>query len=107
MKNKSGIEPLGYHVLVKLDAPKQVREKSAGGIVLPQTALDARQQEAATATVIAVGAHAWSDIGNGKSQIKVGDIVGHARYAGRVTRGIDGEPYVVMTDKDIICRINQ
>jgi chaperonin GroES len=81
-------------VIKKLDA----EEKTAGGIVIPDTAKEKPQK----GEVLAVGAGKLDE--NGKRQpmeLKPGDKVLFAKYSGTEVK-IDGVEYVVMGERDIL-----
>lgn len=105
MENKSGIHPIGYQVLVKTVALNE--EKSAGGIIFTPNTREANQLDAAKAIVIEIGEHAWIDIGTGKPLVKVGETIGHAKYSGKVYIGKDRDSYILLSDKDILCKIDK
>ena len=86
--------PLGDRVLVK---PKETEEKTASGIVLPDTAKEKPQE----GTVIAVGPGKTTD--DGKKiplEVKVGDHVLYGKYSGTEVM-IDGEEHLIMRESDI------
>jgi len=83
------LKPLADRVLVEA-APAE--EKTAGGIIIPDTAKEKPQR----GKVIAVG--------NGKKDepltVKVGDSVLYGKYAGTEIN-IDGREYLIMRESDI------
>lgn len=97
--NKSGIKPTGGHILV---LPDKVEEKTAGGIILPDTIRDKEQLAATAGTLIDIGPSAWMDLDNGMPWAKVGDHVSYARYAGVVLAGKDGVDYTLLNDNDLL-----
>ena len=94
--NKSGLYPVEFKILVKLDA---VDEKTSGGIYIPATLRDKQQMMQVEATLVAYGGNAFEDwkgrIPGEEDRIYVG------RAAGYQVRGMDGEKYQLMNDKDI------
>jgi chaperonin GroES len=94
-KAAPNIRPLGEKVLLqRLEA----EEKTAGGIVLPDTAKEKPQR----ATVIAVGdGRQLADGGRAEVQVKVGDKVLFASYAGTEIT-VNGEEYLLMDESDIL-----
>ena len=92
---KPKIRPLGEKVLIKrLDA----EEKTAGGIVLPDTA----KEKPAKGTVLAVGDGKQLDDGSrAKFQVAVGDKVLFASYGGTEIK-VDGQEYLLMDESDIL-----
>ena len=94
------IEPKGVTVLIK---PQRVDEKSAGGILIPQSVRTREQQAVTQGEVVAIGPSAWNDYPN-ETGAKVGDWVAYAQYAGHFIPDPDGEDrygYVIVNDEDI------
>ena len=87
------IRPLQDRVLVEAAAAE---EKTAGGIIIPDTAKEKPQK----GVVVAVG--------NGKKDepmtVKVGDRVLYGKYAGTELE-LDGEKYLIMRQSDIFAII--
>ena len=97
--NPSGIRPVEFNVLVK---PKEVEEKTAGGIIVPDIARDRQQVAAVEGEIVAVSplAFTYEDWGNHEMP-KVGDRVYYAKYAGMIVKGVDGVEYRLTKDKDV------
>jgi len=92
------IKPLADKVLVQR---VEAKAKTAGGIVLPDTAKEKPQR----GKVISVGAGKLLDDGSrGKIQIKRGDMVLFTSYAGTEIK-IDGKEYLIMDESDIMAII--
>lgn len=89
------IRPLSDKVLVqRLEA----ENKTAGGIVLPDTAKEKPQK----GKIIATGKGKVLDDGTPKKmQVKKGDIVLFTSYAGTEIK-IDGIEYLIMDESDIM-----
>ena len=88
------IRPLGDRVVVKVVK----EEKTAGGLVLPDTA----QEKPQTGEVLSVGPGKVLD--NGQRQavdVNVGDKVLFAKYSGTEVK-LDGETYLLIAEKDIL-----
>jgi chaperonin GroES len=87
---KLNVTPLHDRVIVKAAAAE---EKSAGGIIIPDTAKEKPQR----GTVVAAG--------NGKKDepltVKVGDNVLYGKYAGTEI-SIEGEDLLIMRESDIL-----
>jgi chaperonin GroES len=87
--SKLNITPLADRVVVE---PAAAEEKTAGGIIIPDTAKEKPQK----GTVVAVG--------EGKKDepitVKVGDKVLYGKYAGTELT-IDGRDYLIMRESDI------
>ncbi len=81
------LRPIGERALVK---PVEQEEKTASGIVLPQTA----QGQPQTAKVVAVG-----EMGNGS--VSEGDLVLFARYSGTEIK-LDDENYLLLDSHDLL-----
>jgi len=82
------VKPLGDRVLVKI---KESETKTAGGIIIPQTA----QEKTQTGLVVAVGTD--SDV----IKVKVGDEVMYDKYAGTQIK-IDGAEHLIVKMSDIL-----
>jgi len=87
------IRPLDDRILVK---QSEAEEKTAGGIVLPDTAKEKPQQ----GTVEAVG-----DSEEMTTDLKVGDRVLFPKYTGTELK-YEGKTYLLMDESDILARIN-
>ncbi|MEO1089395.1 MAG: co-chaperone GroES [Pseudomonadota bacterium] len=89
-----GFTPLHDRVLVRrIDA----EEKSAGGIIIPDTAKEKPQQ----GEVISVGPGARDDDGNRLTpDVKAGDIILFGKWSGTEVK-IDGEELLIMKESDI------
>ncbi len=93
------IKPLGERVLLK---PLEAKEKTKGGIVLPDTAKEKPQE----GKVIAIGRGKLSD--DGKIQpleVKDGDKVLYGKYAGTEIK-IDDEEHLVIKEEDVLAIIS-
>lgn len=97
IENKSGFVPVELKVLLLMD---EVKEKTAGGIYLPQTARDREQQFMVNGICIAFGGNAFGDWGDPIP--KIGDRLSIAAHAGRLHKGTDGRQYRVVLDSDIV-----
>ena len=95
---KPAIKPVGSHVIVQRSSPS---EKSAGGIVLPETAKDKPKE----GKVIATGNGKMMEDGKRQvMQLKSGDRVLFTSYAGTEVT-VAGEEYLVMEEGDILAVI--
>jgi chaperonin GroES len=89
------LKPLGDRVLVKV---LEQEDKTAGGILLPDTAREKPQ----LGEVTAVGPGRKTEDGNVvPTEVKVGDKVLYAKYAGTEIK-IAGTDYLLLTEKDIL-----
>jgi chaperonin GroES len=86
---KISLKPLADRVLVE---PAAVETKTAGGIIIPDTA----KEKPMKGKVIAVG--------NGKPDepmtVKAGDHILYGKYAGTEIQ-VDGKDYLIMRESDI------
>jgi len=91
--------PLGDRVIVERLAAK---EKTAGGIVLPDSAKDKPQQ----AKVIAVGDGRLLDDGTRQAlAVKKGDTIIFTSYAGDEFKA-DGKELLIMREEDILAVVD-
>jgi chaperonin GroES len=83
------LKPLADRVLVE---PAQAEEKTASGLIIPDTAKEKPQR----GTVLAVG--------EGKPEepmtVKVGDTVLYGKYSG-TELNVEGKDYLIMRESDI------
>ena len=93
------IKPLGDKVVIE---PLEEEEKSAGGIILPDTAKKKPQE----GKVVAVGPGKVLDDGSrAEMAVKKGDRVVYAKYGGTEVT-IDGTDYIIL-DQDSIYAIRE
>jgi chaperonin GroES len=90
---KVKIKPLADRVLVE---PAAAEEKTAGGIIIPDTAKEKPQK----GTVVAVGPGKKDE----PMTVKPGDQVLYGKYAGTEIT-IDGVNYLIMRESDIVAVI--
>ncbi len=92
---KVNVRPLHDRVLIE---PLPAEEKTAGGIIIPDTAKEKPQR----GVVVAVGKGAWDEDGEKRIplDVQVGDIVLYGKYAGTEIK-IEGEEYLIMRESDI------
>lgn len=100
--NPSGIHPTEYKVLIR---PKQIEEKSKGGIILPDEKKDRDQYAQMEGTLIEASPLAFTyepkTSWNGSEPPRPGDTVLFAKYAGATVKGRDGLEYRICNDKDV------
>ena len=97
-KGKLNIQPLGDRVILQR---AEAEEKTAGGILLPETAKDKPKE----GKVIAVGEGRLNEKGERvKMTVKVGDRVLFTSYAGTEVKML-GEEYLIMSEGDILAII--
>jgi chaperonin GroES len=93
-----GLRPLGDRVVVK---PLPREEVTKSGIVLPDTAKEKPQQ----GEVLAVGPGRVDEDGERiPMEVKVGDRVLYAKYAGTEFKH-DGDELLILSEKDILAVI--
>jgi chaperonin GroES len=89
------VVPLNDKIVVKR---LEAEDKTAGGIVLPDTAKEKPKQ----GKVLSLGDGKLLDTGKRAAfQVKEGDKVLFTSYAGNEVQ-IDGEEYLIMTEEDIL-----
>lgn len=89
------LQPLNDRVLVK---PLEAEEKSAGGIILPETA----QEKPREGKVVAVGEGRRLDSGERQPMsVKVDDVVIYTTYGGTDVK-VDGEDYLLIDEGSIL-----
>ena len=94
-KAKAKLEPLGDRVVIK---PSKREEVTKGGILLPDTAKEKPQE----GEVIAVGPGKVTDEGTRIAMdVKVGDTVIYAKYAGTEYK-VDDDELIIVRESDIL-----
>lgn len=96
--NNSGINPLEYYVLIKLDA---VEEKTKGGIYLPDDLRERETQAQASGCLIAVGPLAFIYDVENDTIPRIGQRVAFPKYSGLKQIGKDGAEYRLLKDGDL------
>ncbi|MGQ9590222.1 MAG: co-chaperone GroES [Planctomycetota bacterium] len=92
---KAPVRPLGDKILVRR---LQAEEKTAGGIVIPDTAKEKPKE----GIVVAVGSGKLLDDGKrAQFQVKENDRVIFTSYAGNEVK-IGGEEYLIMNEDDVL-----
>ncbi|MGB1075429.1 MAG: co-chaperone GroES [Flavobacteriales bacterium] len=84
------IKPLADRVLVE---PAAAEEKTASGIIIPDTAKEKPQR----GTVIAVGPGKTDE----PTTVQVGDTVLYGKYSGTELQ-LEGQDYMIMRESDIL-----
>lgn len=87
---KVNIKPLADRVVIE---PAVAEEKTAGGIIIPDTAKEKPQR----GHVVAVGPGKKDE----PVTVKEGDVVLYGKYAGTEIT-IDGNDYLIMRESDIV-----
>ena len=93
------LQPLDDRIVVR---PSEGEEKTASGLVIPDTAKEKPQQ----GSVLAVGPGRRSDT-TGElipMDVKVGDTVVYSKYGGtEITQ--DGEDLLILTSRDVLAKV--
>ena len=94
------LKPLGDRIIIEL---VELEEKTASGIVLPDTAKEKPQE----GKVIAVGTGRVLDNGERVAlEVSVGDSIIFSKYAGTEVK-YDGNEYLIVRENDILAIIGQ
>ena len=92
------ISPLADRVMIK---PTPKEDVSKGGIFLPDTAKEKPQE----GQIVAVGPGRLTEDGKRIAmEVKVGDKVIYAKYAGMEIK-LDGEEYLIVRESDILGKL--
>ena len=92
------LQPLNDRILVKALAS---REKTKGGILLPDTAKE-RPQEG---KVVAIGTGKVLEDGTVKSlEVKAGDTVLFGKYAGTEVK-VDDDDFLILREEDVLALV--
>jgi len=87
---KVNIKPLADRVVIE---PSAAEEKTAGGLIIPDTAKEKPQK----GTVVAVG----PGTKDAPVTVKEGDVVLYGKYAG-TDISVDGNDYLIMRESDLV-----
>jgi len=87
------IKPLADRVLIE---PMAAEEKTATGIIIPDTAKEKPQK----GTVVAIGPGTKDE----KMEVKTGDVVLYGKYSGTELT-IKGKDYLIMKQSDVLAII--
>jgi chaperonin GroES len=93
------IKPLGDRVVIK---PVEREEKTASGIVLPDTAKEKPQE----GEVVAVGPGRYEDGKRVELDVRVGDRVIFSKYAGTEVK-YDNVEYLILRESDILAVVEK
>ena len=92
------IRPLDDRVVVE---PLEAEEKTAGGILLPDTA----RQKPQRGKVLAVGPGKLRDSGERTAlAVKVGDEILYGKYSGSEVE-VDGKEFKILRESDILAKV--
>jgi chaperonin GroES len=103
--NTSGITPLGFAVVVRLDP---VEEKTKGGIIIPDSIKDADELSAQEGTLVAAAPAAFDYCSNWPEGYlpEPGARVLFKRYDGWLHKR-DGETFRILEDKSIVAVVRE
>jgi chaperonin GroES len=93
------LKPLADRVVVR---PLEREEKTASGIVLPDTAKEKPQE----GEIIAVGPGRVEDGKRVDLEVKVGDRVIYSKYAGTEVK-VDNEELLILRESDILAIVEK
>ena len=94
------LRPLGDRVVIQ---PTPREEMTKSGIVLPDTAKEKPQE----GLIVAIGPGAFDDAGKRLTMdVKVGDKVLYAKYAGTEFK-VDDEELLIVSQKDILAVVGE
>jgi chaperonin GroES len=95
---KVSLRPLDDRVVVE---PVEAEERTAGGIVLPDTAKEKPQR----GTVVSVGPGRLLDSGSrGQLSVAVGDLVIYGKYSGTDIE-VSGKDVKILRESDILAKV--
>ena len=94
------IRPLDDRIVVQ---PMEAEEKTAGGIVLPDSAKEKPQE----GKIIAVGNGKLLDDGSrAKLSVKKGDVVLYSKYGGTEIK-VEGKDVLIMRESDVLAKVEK
>ena len=94
------IRPIHDRIIVRRD---EEGEQKSGGIIIPDTAKEKPQR----GTVIAAGSGTVKDGGTRVPlDVKAGDVILFGKYGGQEIK-LDGEEYLILSEKDVLARIEE
>jgi len=97
-KVKIELQPLDDRIVIKR---LEAEEKTAGGILLPDSAKEKPQK----GEIIATGPGKLLDSGKrAQLEVKVGDTVLFGKYSGTEVK-VSGEEYLIMRESDLLAKL--
>ena len=88
------LQPLEDRIVVK---PSEGEEKTASGLVIPDTAKEKPQE----GEVVAVGPGRFEDGDRVPLDVKVGDTVIYSKYGGTEVK-VKGDEYLILSARDVL-----
>lgn len=100
-EKKLKLRPLADRVIVE---PLEGEEKTASGLLLPETAKEKPQE----GLIIATGPGRWDEEGKKRVEMEVapGDKIVFAKYSGSEFK-LDDKKYLIMNERDILAVLNK
>jgi chaperonin GroES len=96
--SKVRLRPLDDRVVVE---PQEAEERTAGGIVLPDTAKEKPQR----GTIISIGPGKLLDNGKrGELSVDIGDVVIYGKYSGTEIE-VAGKDVKILRESDILAKV--
>jgi chaperonin GroES len=92
------LKPLADRIIIEVEKQE---EKTASGIVLPDMAKEKPMQ----GKVIAVGPGRLEDGKRIPVEVKIGDLVLYAKYAGTEVK-VDNHEYLILRESDILTTVD-
>ncbi len=95
------LQPLEDRIVVR---PNESEERTASGLVIPDTAKEKPQQ----GEVLAVGEGRWDEDGEKRIpvDVKVGDIVVYSKYGGTEIT-VDSEDLLILNARDVLAVVKK
>ena len=93
------LQPLEDRVVVK---PGEAEERTASGLVIPDTAKEKPQQ----GEVVAVGPGRFEDGQRIPFDVKIGDTVVYSKYGGTEVT-LEGVDYLILSARDLLAVVNK
>ena len=93
------LQPLDDRIVVK---PNESEEKTASGLVIPDTAKEKPQE----GVVLAVGPGRFEDGNRLPLDVAVGDVVLYSKYGGTEVK-YSGEEYLILSARDVLAIIEK
>ena len=95
-----GLEPLEDRIVVR--AIEEDVQKTAGGIIIPDTAKEKPQE----GEVVAVGPGRFEDGARVPLDVAVGDRIIYSKYGGTEVK-VEGEEFLILTARDVLAKIKK
>jgi len=83
--------------------PDEIEQKTKGGLYMPDDVHERDTYAQARGKLVAKSAYAFAEWKEGAPEI--GDTVVFVKYAGPMTKGLDGKEYRIVNDKDVLAVI--